>query len=67
MYLSGEPKKPLLIWGTKIVITGPDDILIAFHEKHKLILNKKLQIVNKIKKREGVKSSKDKAELGRGK
>lgn len=35
MYLFGEPNKRNihLFEETKIVVTGPDDILIGFHEK----------------------------------
>lgn len=33
-----------------MAVTEPDDKLIGFQEKHKLILNKKLQMVKSIKK-----------------
>lgn len=52
IYLFGGQNKwkHLFIWGTKIAVTGPDDIFIGFQEKHELILNKKLQMVKRIKK-----------------
>lgn len=41
----------LFIWGTKITVTGLDDILTGSQEKHRLTQNKKLQMAKGMKKK----------------